>query len=106
MFLSALQVLAMGGSKSKAKDVGQRTRSLDGNLGSGGGAGSHHLNSTQQSLGPNRSPTIDGGMTTNTNDAGLSLFGGVDNNTMTANRCTIAGESIDEEITGNAFTSD
>lgn len=81
----------MGGSKSKAKDVGQRTRSLDGNLGSGGGAGSHHLNSTQQSLGPNRSPTIDGGMTTNTNDAGLSLFGGVDNNTMTANRCTIAG---------------
>uniref|UniRef100_A0A667Y7S0 Tyrosine-protein kinase n=1 Tax=Myripristis murdjan TaxID=586833 RepID=A0A667Y7S0_9TELE len=85
----------MGGSKSKPKDVGQRTRSLDGNLSSGGGAGGHHLNSTQQSLTPNRSPTVDGGLRTNqsmANNAELALFGGVDNNSVTSpNRSTLAG---------------
>uniref|UniRef100_A0A672ZUS9 Tyrosine-protein kinase n=1 Tax=Sphaeramia orbicularis TaxID=375764 RepID=A0A672ZUS9_9TELE len=85
----------MGGSKSKPKDVGQRTRSLDGNLSSGGGAGGHHLNSAQQSLTPNRSPTMDGGINSNqpmASKAELALFGGVDNNSVTSpNRCTIAG---------------
>ncbi|XP_044065943.1 proto-oncogene tyrosine-protein kinase Src isoform X4 [Siniperca chuatsi] len=85
----------MGGSKSKPKDVGQRTRSLDGNLSSGGGAGGHHLNSNQQSLTPNRSPTMDGGLSGNpstANNAELALFGGVDNNSVTSpNRITLAG---------------
>lgn len=86
----------MGGSKSKPKDVGQRTRSLEGNLSSGGGAGGHHLNSNQQSLTPNRSPTMDGGLGGNpsmANNAELALFGGVDNNSVTSpNRITLAGE--------------
>lgn len=88
----------MGGSKSKPKDGGQRTRSLDGNLSSGGGAGGHHLNSNQQSLTPNRSPTMDGGISGSqsmANNAELALFGGVDNNSVTSpNRITLAGESI------------
>uniref|UniRef100_A0A669CM17 Tyrosine-protein kinase n=2 Tax=Oreochromis niloticus TaxID=8128 RepID=A0A669CM17_ORENI len=88
--LNAQQALAMGGSKSKSKDVGQRTRSLDGNLSSGGGAGGHHLNSTQQSLTPNRSPTMDAGLSGNqsmANTAELTLFGGVDNNSVTSSNC-------------------
>ena len=88
----------MGGSKSKPKDAGQRTRSLDGNLSSGGGAGGHHLNSTHQSLTPNRSPTIDGGLGGNQsvgNNAELALFGGVDNNSVTSpNRITLAGKNF------------
>lgn len=88
----------MGGSKSKPKDVGQRTRSLDGNLSSGGGAGGHHLNSNQQSMTPNRSPTVDGGLSGNpslANNAELALFGGVDNNSVTSpNRITLAGENL------------
>ncbi|KAM8864703.1 proto-oncogene tyrosine-protein kinase Src isoform 1-T1 [Spinachia spinachia] len=85
----------MGGSKSKPKDVGQRTRSLEGNLGSGGGVGGHHLSANQQSLTPNRSPTMEGGLGGNqpmTNNAEMTLFGGVDNNTLTSpNRITLAG---------------
>ncbi|XP_060914047.1 proto-oncogene tyrosine-protein kinase Src isoform X2 [Labrus mixtus] len=76
----------MGGHKSKPKDVGQRTRSLDGNLSSGGGAGGH-LNSNHQSLTPNRSPTVDAGLGGNpsmSNKAELALFGGVDNNSVTS----------------------
>lgn len=83
----------MGGSKSKPKDVGQRTRSLDGHLSSGGGA---HLNSNQPSLTPNRSPTLDGGLSGNpSSNAELALFGGVDNNSVTStNRITQAGENL------------
>uniref|UniRef100_A0A7N8X6T0 Tyrosine-protein kinase n=1 Tax=Mastacembelus armatus TaxID=205130 RepID=A0A7N8X6T0_9TELE len=85
----------MGGSKSKPKDAGQRTRSLDGNLSSGGGAGSHHLSSNQQSLTPNRSPTIDGGLIGNqsmASNAELTLFGGVDSNSVSpSNIITLAG---------------
>lgn len=85
----------MGGSKSKPKDGGQRTRSLDGNLGSGGGVGGHHLNSNVQSLTPSRSPTMDAGLGGNAsmaNSAELALFGGVDNNSVTSpNRMTLAG---------------
>lgn len=96
--LNAPQALAMGGSKSKPKDVGQRTRSLDGNLSFGGGAGGHHLNSNQQSMTPNRSPTVDGGLSGNqslANNAELALFGGVDNNSVTSpNRITLAGENL------------
>ncbi|XP_015228618.1 PREDICTED: proto-oncogene tyrosine-protein kinase Src-like, partial [Cyprinodon variegatus] len=85
----------MGGSKSKPKDVGQRTRSLDSNNSSGGGAGGHHHGSAQQSATPNRSPTVDTGLSNNqslTNNAELTLFGGVDNNSVSSsNRLTLAG---------------
>uniref|UniRef100_A0A3Q1JWD1 Tyrosine-protein kinase n=1 Tax=Anabas testudineus TaxID=64144 RepID=A0A3Q1JWD1_ANATE len=85
----------MGASKSKPRDEGKRTRSLEGNLSSGGGAGSHHLNSTQQSLTPNRSPTMDSGLIGNQsvgNKAELTLFGGVDSNNVTSsNIATLAG---------------
>lgn len=88
----------MGGSKSKPKDVGQRTRSIEGNLSSGGGAGGHYLSSNQQSLTPNRSPIIDGGLGGNqptTSTPELALFGGVDSNTVTSpNRITLAGENL------------
>lgn len=88
----------MGGSKSKQKDVGQRTRSLDGNLSSGGGAGGHHLNSNQQSLPPNRIPAVDGGLSGSqsmTSNAELTLFGGVDTNSVTSpNRMTLAGGNL------------
>ncbi|XP_069382788.1 proto-oncogene tyrosine-protein kinase Src isoform X3 [Paralichthys olivaceus] len=87
--------LAMGGSKSKPKDSGPRSRSLDDNLSSGGGAGGRHLNSYHPSPLPNRSPTMDGGLSGNpslANPAELALFGGVDNNSVTApNRITLAG---------------
>ncbi|KAL3064759.1 hypothetical protein OYC64_000899 [Pagothenia borchgrevinki] len=82
----------MGGSKSKPKDVGHRTRSLEGTLSSGGGAGGHHSN--QQSLTPNRSPATDGlgGNPSMTKTSELTLFGGVDNNAVTSpNRITLAG---------------
>uniref|UniRef100_A0AAV2LZ31 Tyrosine-protein kinase n=1 Tax=Knipowitschia caucasica TaxID=637954 RepID=A0AAV2LZ31_KNICA len=86
------KVCAMGGSKSKSKDVGQRTRSLDGTLGSGLGGPS--LSSTQTSTIPTRSPTIDGGLGSQhlSGTSDIKLFGGVDTNNMTSpNRCTIAG---------------
>lgn len=92
----------MGGSKSKQKDVGQRTRSLDGNLSSGGGSGGHHLNSNQQSLMPNRSPTVDGGLgggQSMASNAELALFGGVDTNSVTSpNRVTLAGGNLSFKI--------
>ncbi|XP_013856185.1 proto-oncogene tyrosine-protein kinase Src, partial [Austrofundulus limnaeus] len=79
----------MGGSKSKSKDVGQRSCSLDGKPGSGGGPGSQHHN-TQQSSTPSRSPTMDGGLSSNKTPE-LSLFGGADNNSYnSANRATQA----------------
>nr|XP_043894132.1 proto-oncogene tyrosine-protein kinase Src isoform X1 [Solea senegalensis] len=82
----------MGGSKSKPKESGQRPRSLDGNHSSGGGIGGHHLNSNQQSLTPNRSPAMDGGLGGSPGNAELALFGGVDNNSITSpNRITLAG---------------
>lgn len=96
--LNVLQALAMGGSKSKPKDESKRTRSLDVNLSSGGGAANHHLNSNQQSLTPNRSPTIDTGLSGNTslgNMTELALFGGVDiNNVSSSNIVTLAGEYL------------
>lgn len=97
----------MGGHKSKPKDVGQRSRSLDGNLSSGGGAGGHHHNSNQQALTPNRSPTVDGGLgggggQSMSNNAELALFGGVDSNSLTSpNRITLAGGDGGSEWVGN-----
>ncbi|XP_077431454.1 proto-oncogene tyrosine-protein kinase Src isoform X5 [Vanacampus margaritifer] len=88
--------LTMGGSKSKPKEAGPRTISLDANLGSGGGAGGHHLNSAQQSLTPSRSTTVEGGLGGNhpmSNKAELALFGGVDNSShnSSSSRVALAG---------------
>ncbi|KPP58011.1 proto-oncogene tyrosine-protein kinase Src-like [Scleropages formosus] len=71
---------AMGGAKSKPKDPGQRSRSLDGTIGSIGG-GSHHLSPVQQTMTPSRSPGREGtrrGTQPAGSNAELALFGGVD----------------------------
>ncbi|XP_030224829.1 proto-oncogene tyrosine-protein kinase Src isoform X2 [Gadus morhua] len=88
----------MGGSKSKAKDAGQRTRSIDDNLTAGGGVGGHHLNPNQQSVTPNRiSGAGDGtsmrGSQPSANKAEMALFGGVDTSNAASpnNRCTLSG---------------
>ncbi|XP_037833113.1 proto-oncogene tyrosine-protein kinase Src isoform X2 [Kryptolebias marmoratus] len=82
----------MGGSKSKSKDISQRTRSLDGNPGSGG---TQHHNSAQQSLTPNRSPMMDSVLNSNKSMSStpeVSLFGGADNNSYSSsNRVAQAG---------------
>ncbi|XP_054623846.1 proto-oncogene tyrosine-protein kinase Src isoform X3 [Dunckerocampus dactyliophorus] len=90
----------MGGSKSKAKEAGPRTVSLDAHLGSGGGVGGgssgHHLNSAHQASTPNRSNTVEVGLGGNqsvSHNAELPLFGGVDNSNLStsSSRMTIAG---------------
>ncbi|XP_057679271.1 proto-oncogene tyrosine-protein kinase Src isoform X1 [Corythoichthys intestinalis] len=85
----------MGTSKSKPKDTGPRTVSLDANLSSGGSGGLHH-NSAQQSLTPSRSATVEGGLSGNhsvSNKAELALFGGVDSGSLnsSSSRITLAG---------------
>ncbi|XP_064155261.1 proto-oncogene tyrosine-protein kinase Src isoform X2 [Anguilla rostrata] len=68
----------MGGNKSKPKDSGQRSRSLDGEISPGGG---HHLGPAQHALAPSRSPAAEHnrhGSQAVANNAGPSLFGGVD----------------------------
>uniref|UniRef100_A0A3B1ILU1 Tyrosine-protein kinase n=1 Tax=Astyanax mexicanus TaxID=7994 RepID=A0A3B1ILU1_ASTMX len=84
----------MGGTKSKPKEPGQRSRSLDGTIssGSGGGNAGGHPHTT---LTPNRSPTVDGtrpGVQATPN-AELALFGGVDssNNSITSPHHCAAG---------------
>ncbi|XP_061541830.1 proto-oncogene tyrosine-protein kinase Src isoform X4 [Phycodurus eques] len=88
--------LTMGGSKSKPKEAGPRTISLNANLSSGGGAGGHHLNSAQQSSTPSRSANVEGGLAGNhsvSHKAELSLFGGVDSSShnSSSSRITLAG---------------
>ncbi|XP_051915427.1 proto-oncogene tyrosine-protein kinase Src isoform X4 [Hippocampus zosterae] len=88
--------LTMGGSKSKPKESGPRTISLDTNLSSGGGAGGHHLNSAQQSSTPSRSTTVEGilgGNHSMSTKAELALFGGVENSShdSSSSRITLAG---------------
>ncbi|XP_061074849.1 proto-oncogene tyrosine-protein kinase Src-like isoform X1 [Conger conger] len=68
----------MGASKSKRKDPGQRSRSLDGTIGSSGG---YHQSPAQQTMTPNRSPAVDGtrgGGRPHGNSAEMALFGGVE----------------------------
>ncbi|XP_053704748.1 proto-oncogene tyrosine-protein kinase Src isoform X1 [Synchiropus splendidus] len=84
----------MGGSKSKPKESGLRARSVDSNLGSGGGTGAHYPNSNKQSTTPNRSSTMEGGLgaPTMSHTPELALFGGVDNNSLASpNRMTLSG---------------
>ncbi|XP_064162340.1 proto-oncogene tyrosine-protein kinase Src-like isoform X1 [Anguilla rostrata] len=69
----------MGASKSKHKNPGQRSRSLDGTIGSSGGG--YRQSPAQQTMTPNRSPAVDGtrgGSRHHVNSAELALFGGVD----------------------------
>ncbi|XP_077467142.1 proto-oncogene tyrosine-protein kinase Src isoform X3 [Stigmatopora argus] len=85
----------MGGSKSKPKEAGLRTVSLDANLSSGGPSGLHH-NAALQSLTPSRSATVEGGLGGNHplgNKAELTLFGGVDSGSLnsSSSRITLAG---------------
>lgn len=73
----------MGTTKSKPKDPGQRSLSLDGTIGLGSSSG-HHFNSGPQTQTPNRSPSAGtSGRRSNTyhsNSAEHQLFGGVDLN--------------------------
>ncbi|XP_026857819.1 proto-oncogene tyrosine-protein kinase Src-like isoform X2 [Electrophorus electricus] len=69
----------MGGAKSKPKDPGQRSRSLDGTIGMGS-SGVHHFCASPQTQTPNRSPAVGAskrGNTYHANNAELTLFGGV-----------------------------
>ncbi|XP_061112933.1 proto-oncogene tyrosine-protein kinase Src isoform X2 [Conger conger] len=68
----------MGGTKSKPKDLGQRSRSVDGGI---SGVSSHHLAPAQHTTTPNHSPAMEHSRHAAhpaTNNAELALFGGVD----------------------------
>ncbi|TSU50025.1 Proto-oncogene tyrosine-protein kinase Src [Bagarius yarrelli] len=70
----------MGASKSKPKDPGQRSLSLDGTIGMGSSSG-HHFNSGPHTQTPNRSPGVGTSRRSNThhtNSAEHQLFGGAD----------------------------
>uniref|UniRef100_A0A9J8D721 Tyrosine-protein kinase n=1 Tax=Cyprinus carpio carpio TaxID=630221 RepID=A0A9J8D721_CYPCA len=70
----------MGAAKSKPKELGQRSRSLD------DGTGGHHHSPNQSSFTPNRSPPVDGtrrGTQPNIISAEQALFGGVNSNNST-----------------------
>ena len=89
----------MGGTKSKPKDAGLRTRSLDGNISLGGGGGSYNISPAQHTLTPNLSPAV-GGTRRSTqpliNTPELALFGGVEsaNSVTSPNRGTLAGKTV------------
>ncbi|XP_053172763.1 proto-oncogene tyrosine-protein kinase Src-like isoform X3 [Scomber japonicus] len=76
----------MGAGKSKPKEPGQRSMSLDGTIGTGSDSGHfHHLGPAQQTQTPNRSPAVGTGRRGQgqhqhapTNTPELALFGGVD----------------------------
>lgn len=79
--------LHMGAGKSKPKEPGQRSMSLDGTIGTGSDSGHfHHLGPAQQTQTPNRSPAVGTGRRGHqgqhqqapTNTPELALFGGVD----------------------------
>lgn len=79
--------LHMGAAKSKPKEPGQRSMSLDGTIGTGSDSGHfHHLGPAQQTQTPNRSPAVGAGrrgpqgqhQQAPTNTPELALFGGVD----------------------------
>ncbi|XP_028301546.1 LOW QUALITY PROTEIN: proto-oncogene tyrosine-protein kinase Src-like [Gouania willdenowi] len=77
----------MGAGKSKPKEPGQRSMSLDGTIGTGSDSGHfHHLSPAQQTQTPNRSPAFGTGRRGHqgqhqlapTNTPEMALFGGVD----------------------------
>ncbi|CAJ1050298.1 hypothetical protein LDENG_00107420 [Xyrichtys novacula] len=84
---SRVKGLHMGAGKSKPKEPGQRSMSLDGTIGTGSDSGHfHHLGPAQQTQTPNRSPAVGTGRRGHqgqhqlapTNTPELALFGGVD----------------------------
>ncbi|XP_057702363.1 proto-oncogene tyrosine-protein kinase Src-like isoform X1 [Corythoichthys intestinalis] len=76
----------MGGVKSKPKEPGQRSMSVDGTISTGSDSGHfHHLGPAQQTQTPNRSPAVGTGRRcyqgyqhAPANTPELALFGGVD----------------------------
>lgn len=83
----------MGAGKSKPKEPGQRSMSLDGTIGTGSDSGHfHHLGPVQQTQTPNRSPAVGTGRRGHqgqhqqapTNTPELALFGGVSMGTITS----------------------
>ncbi|XP_041744714.1 proto-oncogene tyrosine-protein kinase Src-like isoform X1 [Coregonus clupeaformis] len=74
----------MGAGKSKPKEPGQRSLSLDGTIGTGSDSVHHHLSPAQQTQTPNRSPAVGGARRGHhpghapTNTPELALFGGMD----------------------------
>uniref|UniRef100_A0A673YGQ3 Tyrosine-protein kinase n=1 Tax=Salmo trutta TaxID=8032 RepID=A0A673YGQ3_SALTR len=74
----------MGAGKSKPKEPGQHSLSLDGTIGTGLDSMHHHLSPAQQTQTPNRSPAVGGTRRGHhpghapTNTPELALFGGVD----------------------------
>uniref|UniRef100_A0A668ALN2 Tyrosine-protein kinase n=1 Tax=Myripristis murdjan TaxID=586833 RepID=A0A668ALN2_9TELE len=77
----------MGAGKSKPREPGQRSMSVDGTIGTGSDSGHfHHLGPAQQTQTPNRSPAVGTGRRGHqgqhqhapTNTPELALFGGVD----------------------------
>lgn len=92
----------MGAGKSKPKEPGQRSMSLDGTIGTGSDSGHVLPDPAQQTQTPNRSPT--GGMCRRgvqrqnnqapTNTPELTIFGGVgDHGTITSpQRGPLSGE--------------
>lgn len=85
--LALIPGLHMGAGKSKPKEPGQRSMSLDGTIGTGSDSGHlHHLGPAQQTQTPNRSPAVGTGRRGHqgqhqhapTNTPELALFGGVD----------------------------
>uniref|UniRef100_A0A8C7WHP9 Tyrosine-protein kinase n=1 Tax=Oncorhynchus mykiss TaxID=8022 RepID=A0A8C7WHP9_ONCMY len=79
----------MGVGKSKPKEPGQRSLSLDGTIGTGLDSMHHHLSPAQQTQTPNRSPAVGGTRRGHhpghapTNTPELALFGGVDHTGVT-----------------------
>lgn len=87
----------MGAAKSKPKELGQRSRSLD------DGTGGHHHSPNQSSFTPNRSPPGDGtrpGTQPNIINAEQALFGGVNSNN------SITSPQRVGALSGNAARSD
>lgn len=111
--------LHMGAGKSKPKEPGQRSMSLDGTIGSGSDSGHfHHLGPAQQTQTPNRSPAVGTGRRGQhqgqhqgqhhlapTNTPELALFGGVDHTgTITSpQRGPLSGRHLSEK--GLKFSS-
>lgn len=106
--------LYMGAGKSKPKEHGQRSMSLDGTIGTGSDSGRfHHLGPAQQTQTPNRSPAVGTGrrghqgqhqhVPTNTPES--ALFGGVHTGTITSpQRGPLAGkEAVRKRLYGFVF---
>ena len=115
--LALIPGLHMGAGKSKPKEPGQRSMSLDGTIGSGSDSGHfHHLGPAQQTQTPNRSPAVGTGRRGQhqgqhhlapTNTPELALFGGVDHTgTITSpQRGPLSGRHLSEKGLKFSYTT-